>query len=80
MVHTIKNCLVTIEDVHNANTIYGYAVPTLKGKTDYLQSKPSQTEYIKVPDSLNESIGKLKVATDVMFVNIIPFLSVFQEG
>ena len=30
MVRTIKNYLVTIEDVHNANTIYGSDVPTPK--------------------------------------------------
>ena len=32
MVRTIKNSLVAIEGVRNANTIYRWDVPTLKGE------------------------------------------------
>ena len=43
MVFTIKNCPVAIEDVHNANTIYGCDITTLKGKKYRQQTKRTQT-------------------------------------
>ena len=43
MVFTIKNCPVAIEDVRNANTIYGCNFPTLKGKKYRQQTKHKQT-------------------------------------
>ena len=43
MVCTIKNLPVAIEDVRNANTIYGCNVPTLKGKKYLQQTKRMQT-------------------------------------
>ena len=52
MARSIKKWPVTIEDVHNANTIYGYDVPTLKGETIRQQPKQVKNEYIEVPESL----------------------------
>ena len=43
MVFTIKNCPVAIEDVHNANTIYGCDVTTLKGQKK--TNKPSTSKH-----------------------------------
>ena len=80
MVHNIKNCPVTIEDVQNYDNIYGYDVPTLKGKTVHQQPKRVQAEYIEISDSLRESIGKMTVAADVMFVNRIPFVVSVSRG
>ena len=74
MVRTIKDLRVIIDDVCNANTIYRCDVTTLKGKTSRQQLNRVQSEYIEVPDSLRENIGKLKVAADVMFVKKIPFV------
>ena len=48
MVRNINNCPVTIEDVRNANTIYGCNVLTLKGETFLQQPKRVQAEYIEV--------------------------------
>ena len=74
MVRTINNCPFTIEDIHNANGIYGRDVPTLKSKIVREQPKRIQAEYIEWPDSLRESIGKLTIADYFMFVNITPFV------
>ena len=73
MIRIINNCPVTIEDIHNANTIYKCNVPTLKGKIVRKQLKRIQAEYIEVPERLKEIILNLEVAADVMFVNGIPF-------
>ena len=48
MVRNINNFPVTIEDVRNANTIYGCNVLTLKGETVLQQPKRVQAEYIEV--------------------------------
>ena len=74
MVRNIKNPPFTIEDVINANTIYGCNVPTLKVKTVHQKPKRVRAEYLEVYDSLRESIGNMTFADDVMFVNGIPFL------
>ena len=52
MVRTINNFAVTIEYIQNSNTIYGFDVPTLKGKTVRQQPKRVQAEYVEVSDSL----------------------------
>ena len=80
MAHTINNCPVAIEDIHNANTVYGCNVPILKGKTVRQKLKRVKTEYIEVPENLKESIGKLTVAADFVFVNRIPFLVSVLRG
>ena len=74
MVRNIKNPPFTIEDVINANTIYGCNVPTFKVKTVHQKPKRVRAEYLEVYDSLRESIGNMTFADDVMFVNGIPFL------
>ena len=80
MLHTINNSPVPIEDVRNAKTIYGYNVPTLKTKTVRQQHKRVEAEYTEVPDSLKESIEKLTVAADIIFMNVIPFLFSVLRG
>ena len=44
------------------------------------QPKSVQEEYIEVPGSLGKSIGNLKVAADVMFVNGILFVVSVSRG
>ena len=39
-----------------------------------------QVEYIEVPESLQEMIGNLTVAADVIFVNRIPFVVSVPKG
>ena len=79
MVCTIYDLPVTIEDIQNANNIYGCDVPMLKVKAVHQQPKRVQTEYIEVTEILKERIGNLIVEYDVMFVNGILFLvSVFS--
>ena len=80
MLRTINNYPVTIEDVCTDNTSYRCDVPTLKGKTVLQQPKCVHVEYIEVPDSLKESIGKMTVTYDVMFVSRIPFMVSVLRG
>ena len=48
MVITINDLPITIEEICNANTIYGCDVTTLKGKRVHQQSKRVQAEYKEV--------------------------------
>ena len=80
MVRTINNFLVTIEDVRNANTIYGCNFPTLKRKTVFQQTKRAQAEYKEVTGILREIIRNLTVADDVIFVNGIQFVVIVLIG
>ena len=54
-------------------------VTTRIGKIVRQQPKRIQTEYIVVLESLRETIGNMKVSSDIMFSNDIPFVvSVFR--
>ena len=80
MLRTIKYFPVIIADICNANNIYRCDVPTLKGKNVRQQPKRVQAECIEAPDSMNEKIGNLTVADDVMFANGIPFVVSVSGG
>ena len=80
MVRTINNFPITIEDVCNANTIYGCNVTTLKGKKVLQQPNSFQAEYIEVPDNLKKMVGNLTVAYNVMFVKRNPVVVSISRG
>ena len=74
MVRIIKNFPVAIKYIHNADTICGCNYPILKVKISQQQPNRVQAEYIEVMGSLQERVGKLTIAADVVFVNGVPFL------
>ena len=80
MVRIINNFPVTIEDICNADTIYGCNDPILKVKIAHQQPNRVLVEYIEVLGSLQERVGKLKIAADVVFVNRIPFVVSVSTG
>ena len=80
MVYPINDFPVSIEDVCNTNTIYGFDFPPLKGKTFRQHPDCVQTEYIEVPDSLRERIGDLTVEDYVIFLDGIPFVVIVFSG
>ena len=54
--------------------------PSSKEKTVRQQPNRVQAEYIEVPDSTTERVVNLTVASDVMFVNGIPFVVSASRG
>ena len=70
----IRNCPITPTDIANAKKIFGPNVPSIKGKP--VRRKPilMVSDYVDVPPQILDLTRKVEVASDVMFVNGIPFL------
>jgi len=71
----IRNCPITIEDVNNAEKIYGPDVGMLKGKTTRPKPPLVKTDVVEIPPEILEQHGDLTFCTDLMFINGIPFLT-----
>jgi len=71
----ITNCPVTVQDVENANHIFG---PDL----DNLRTKPEHVciEYIQIPRDFVELHKYVTLVADVMFINGLPFLVTSSQG
>ena len=69
-----KNCPVTVQDVENANRIFGPDLANLRGKT--IRTKPEHVhiEYVQIPRDFVELHKYVTLVADVMFVNGLPFL------
>jgi hypothetical protein len=50
----ITNCPVTVQDVHNANQIFGPDLANLKGKTTRTKPEHVRVDYVKIPRDFNE--------------------------
>ncbi len=72
--HLLKDCPVTNEDIKNAHTLYGPDLTTISGKT--VQHKPTRvvTDYVDIPRALVDMNQRVTLATNIMFVNLVPFL------
>ena len=72
--HVVKNFNLTLQDIANANALFGLDRGNLKGKT--VQQTPGKVrpEYISIPRDLYERIKNVTLTADVMFVNGAPFL------
>ena len=64
----------------NALKVYGPDLGALCGQTT--QDKPvgTRSDYVSVPDEIQERFKELDVSVDIMFVNKIPFLVTLARG
>ena len=69
----INNCPVTIEDVKNAEDIFGKNIHNLKGKTTRRKPVRIETDYVDVPKELLRLHGDVTLVGDIFFVNNFPF-------
>ena len=69
----LPNIPISINDVLNAERIFGPNLGSIKGKT--VRSKPSPVKIaeIDLPSDIQELYGDVELSGDIMFVNKIPF-------
>ena len=77
--NVIKNCPVTIDDVNNAEKIFGPALSTLKGKSTRRSPRPVIRDEIELPDEIKNMNHDLDLCMDIMFVNELPMLTTIDK-
>ena len=65
---------VTVSDIDAANIIFGPGIASLRGKTVRKKFTATTTDYDAVPKEIKYSNREVTIASDVMFVNGMPFL------
>jgi hypothetical protein len=77
--NTIKNNLVTTEDVYIAKKIFGPDISSLKGKTTRRKPVPVVDDYIEIPRELITAQHSITLCLDGMKVNGIAFLTTISN-
>jgi len=76
----ITNCPVTVQDVENANRIFGPDLANLRGKTIRTKPEHVRIEYVQIPRDFVELHNYVTLVADVKFVNGLPFLITSSRG
>jgi hypothetical protein len=76
----ITNCPVTVQDVENANHIFGPDLANLRGKTIRTKPEHVRIEYVQIPRDFVKLQKYVTLVADVMFVNGLPFLVASSRG
>ncbi len=71
----IKNLPISVEDIEQAEQIYGPDLYALKGKATRTTPKSVVNDEIKIPSELISKNNKLDLCIDVIYVCGIPFLA-----
>ncbi len=71
MVHEklITNCPVAVQDVHNANRIFGLDLANLRGKTTRTKPEHVRVDYVKIPWDFIKMHKYVTLVADALFVN-----------
>ena len=70
----IPNCPITVQDIKNAEFIWGPELGCLKGKTVRNVSPQVKVENISIPATIMQQYREIILSVDIMKVNNIPFL------
>jgi hypothetical protein len=76
----IANCPVTVQDVHNANRIFGPDLANLRGKTTRTKLEHVRVDYVEIPRDLVDMHKYVTLVADAMFFNGLPFLVTSSRG
>jgi hypothetical protein len=75
----IPNCPITVQDIKNAEFIWGPNLGSLKGKTVWKQPNAVQTMSHPIPLPIMQQYKNVTQSTDIMKVNGIPFLMTISK-
>ena len=70
----IPNCPVIVQDIKNAEFVWGPELGCLKGKTARQTSPKIRLENISIPMQIMQQYRNITLSVDVMKVTGIPFL------
>ena len=70
----IPNCPITVQDIKNAEFIWGRELGCLKGKTVRTNSPQVRLENISIPVEIMQQYRDVTLSVDIMKVTGIPFL------
>ncbi len=76
----ITDCPFTVQDVENANHIFGSYLANLRGKMIRTKQEHVRIEYDQIPWDFDELHKYVTLVADVMFVNGLPFLVTSLQG
>ena len=71
----IRNCPITVEDIANAEKIFGPSVSGLKGKTKRRKPKAAEETFVPIPKELLKNNQQLDLCVDVMKIGGLRFLT-----
>jgi hypothetical protein len=69
-----------VQDVHNANQIFGPDIANLRGKTTRKKPEHVRVDYVEIPRDLVDMHKYVTLVAGVMFVNGLPFLVTSSRG
>ena len=69
----ISNCPITVQDIKNAELIWGPDLGCLKGKTIRSQPEAVRVPQCHVPREIMQQYRQVTISIDIMKVNNIPF-------
>jgi hypothetical protein len=75
----IPNCPVTVQDIKNAELIWGPDLGSLKGKTVRHKSPVVKVESSTIPLAIMQEYRDVTLSIDVMKVNGVPFLNTISQ-
>lgn len=78
--HAIPNCLITVKSVDNARSIFGPNLAGVRGRTTRKKLDHVHVNYKFIPQSIVKRYQAAKLAVDVMFVDLLPFLVSVTQG
>ena len=65
----IQHNLVTLEDIHMAEAIFGTDIGALKGKSTYHKSPPIVKDYIKIPKVLLQEYQRVALYINILTIS-----------
>ena len=73
-----RNCPITVEDVKNAEIIFGPSVSTRKGKRKRPSPARVEFDFIEIPREITERNPYLEMGCDLIQANNVVFLSTYD--